>query len=81
MLDAYYISGAAVVVCLALSGFFSGSETALTGTSLPRMLRLAQQGLEAVGVPVEAHVSPGLEHGIDQLGVELGARFLQKVLA
>ena len=44
-------------------------------------LRLAQQGLEAVGVPVEAHVSPGLEHGIDQLGVELGARFLQKVLA
>lgn len=44
-------------------------------------LRLAEQGLQAVKVPVEAHVSPGLEHGIDQLGVELGARFLRKVLS
>ena len=44
-------------------------------------LKLAQQGLEAAQVPVEAHVSPGLGHGIDQLGIELGAAFLQKVLA
>jgi len=44
-------------------------------------MRLAQLGLEAVKVPVEAHVSPGLEHGIDQMGLELGARFLKKVLA
>ena len=43
-------------------------------------MHLAQQGLEALNVPVEAHVRPGLEHGIDEAGVELGARFLKEVL-
>jgi phospholipase/carboxylesterase len=43
-------------------------------------LHLAQQQLQALKVPVETHVCAGLEHGIDQAGVELGARFLKKVL-
>jgi hypothetical protein len=30
---------------------------------------------------MEAHVRPGLQHGIDPGGVELGARFLKRVLA
>jgi phospholipase/carboxylesterase len=44
-------------------------------------LHLAQQQLQALKVPVETHVCAGLEHGIDEAGVELGARFLKKVLA
>jgi phospholipase/carboxylesterase len=43
-------------------------------------LRLAEQGLQALNVPVQTHVCPGLEHGIDQAGVELGARFLKAIL-
>ena len=35
---------AAILVLLVLSAFFSGSETALTGASLPRMHELARQG-------------------------------------
>ncbi len=35
---------AAILVLLILSAFFSGSETALTGASLPRMHELARQG-------------------------------------
>ena len=35
---------AAIFVLLVLSAFFSGSETALTGASLPRMHELARQG-------------------------------------
>ena len=34
---------AAILVLLVLSAFFSGSETALTGASLPRMHELARQ--------------------------------------
>lgn len=44
-------------------------------------LHLAEQQLQALKVPVQTHVCPGLEHGIDEAGVELGARFLMKVLA
>lgn len=36
--------GGIIVVLLVLSGFFSGSETALTGTSKARMHQLAKQG-------------------------------------
>lgn len=36
--------------------------------------------LGAAGFPVEWHVSPGLEHGIDPRGLELGAEFLKRVL-
>ncbi|MGE0153445.1 MAG: alpha/beta hydrolase [Reyranellaceae bacterium] len=44
-------------------------------------LHLAEQQLQALKVPVQTHVCPGLEHGIDEAGVELGARFLMKALA
>ena len=32
MESGYYLSGGAVLICLLLSAFFSGAETALTGT-------------------------------------------------
>ncbi len=38
------IFGGIIFVLLILSGFFSGSETALTGTSKARMHQLAKQG-------------------------------------
>ena len=40
----YIALTAAILVLLVLSAFFSGSETALTGASLPRMHELARQG-------------------------------------
>jgi Mg2+/Co2+ transporter CorB len=39
-----WLSLTIIVVCLALSFFFSGSETALTATSRARMMRLAKGG-------------------------------------
>ena len=33
-----------VILCLALGAYMSAAETAITGTSRPRMHRLAQQG-------------------------------------
>ncbi len=44
-------------------------------------LHLAEQQLQVLKVPVQTHVCPGLEHGIDEAGVELGARFLKNVLS
>ncbi|HEU5019506.1 MAG TPA: HlyC/CorC family transporter [Pseudolabrys sp.] len=41
---------AAVVVCLLLSAFFSGSETALTASSRASMARLEKQGNDRAGV-------------------------------
>ncbi len=41
----------------------------------------ARAVLEALGVPVEAHERPGLGHGIDEFGLEAGARFLSRALA
>jgi Mg2+/Co2+ transporter CorB len=40
----YVLLSGAIFVLLILSAFFSGSETALTGASLPRMHELARQG-------------------------------------
>jgi phospholipase/carboxylesterase len=37
--------------------------------------------LKANAVPVESHVIPGLEHGIDGAGAALAAKFLQEKLA
>lgn len=42
-------------------------------------MRAAEQALRAAGVPVEAHARQGLGHGIDQQGLELAARFLQRI--
>ncbi|MCP4385588.1 MAG: phospholipase [Hyphomicrobiales bacterium] len=43
-------------------------------------LHAAVPVLGAAGLPVEWHVSPGLEHGIDARGLESGADFLRRVL-
>lgn len=41
----------------------------------------AVQALVAAEVPVQWHVSPGLGHGIDQVGLELGGRFIADAFA
>ncbi|WP_428667737.1 HlyC/CorC family transporter [Reyranella sp.] len=45
-----YIAVPAVVLCLALGAYMSAAETAITGTSRPRMHRLAQQGSKRAAV-------------------------------
>ena len=40
----------------------------------------AAQGLAAAGIPVEWHISQGVPHGIGPDGLELGAKFLKKLL-
>jgi len=40
----------------------------------------AAQGLAAADIPVEWHVSPGIPHGIGPDGMELGLKFLKRVL-
>lgn len=42
---------------------------------------LARETLTGAGIPVEWHVRPGLGHGIDQEGLELGGSFLKAALA
>ncbi len=44
-------------------------------------LTVASRVLGDAGFAVEAHVRPGLQHGIDQEGLGLGAAFLRRVLA
>lgn len=41
----------------------------------------AAQGLAALEVPAEWHISPGVAHGIDQEGLRHGAEFLAKQFA
>jgi phospholipase/carboxylesterase len=41
----------------------------------------AQRVLGDAGFPVEWHMRPGLAHGIDQVGLDLGVDFLKRVLA
>ncbi len=43
-------------------------------------LQVAGEALRATGFPLEWHVRPGLQHGIDQEGLTLGAEFLRRVL-
>src|SRR5581483_4547642 len=45
-----WLALAAIVVCLLLSFFFAGSETALTASSRAAMLRLAQDGNREAGI-------------------------------
>jgi phospholipase/carboxylesterase len=40
----------------------------------------AAQGLAALGIPAEWHVSPGVGHGIDQEGLRQGGEFLARFL-
>jgi phospholipase/carboxylesterase len=45
------------------------------------LLDQAAAGLKAAGFAVETHLRPGLGHGIDQIGLEIGAKFLARVLS
>ena len=38
----------------------------------------AAQGLAALDIPAEWHISPGIGHGIDQEGLRHGGEFLAK---
>ncbi|HEX5281428.1 MAG TPA: prolyl oligopeptidase family serine peptidase [Micropepsaceae bacterium] len=42
----------------------------------PQALLLAANGLAGLGVPVQWHMSKGLAHGIDAIGLALAGRFL-----
>jgi phospholipase/carboxylesterase len=44
-----------------------------------RALPAAVTTLEAVGVPVESVVTPGLGHSIDEAGLKRGAQFLRRI--
>ena len=45
------------------------------------LMDAAAQALRSNGVAVETHLRPGLGHGIDEAGLQLGKRFLRRVLA
>jgi phospholipase/carboxylesterase len=48
---------------------------------IPAMaLNAAVRTLSGAGFPVEWHIRPGLQHGIDMEGLEMGAAFLERVL-
>jgi len=44
-------------------------------------LEHAEAGLQDAGFEVQSHIRPGLGHGIDEVGIEIGARFLADRLA
>jgi phospholipase/carboxylesterase len=44
----------------------------------PQALFQATQGLAALGVPIEWHLSPGIGHGIDAEGLRHGGEFLAR---
>jgi phospholipase/carboxylesterase len=43
-------------------------------------LHAAEHALRRVGIDVTTHVSPGLGHTVDPVGMRLGAEFVQRVL-
>ena len=45
-----------------------------------QLLDQAAETLKANGVEVETHVRPGLGHGIDEVGLQIGMQFLGKIL-
>jgi phospholipase/carboxylesterase len=47
----------------------------------PAASRLAEQVLTEAGIEVEAAYRPGLGHGIDEVGISLGALTLQRAFA
>ncbi|MEE8443718.1 MAG: HlyC/CorC family transporter [Alphaproteobacteria bacterium] len=55
MTTEWLISIAAIFVLLILSAFFSGSETALTAASRPRLHELARQGHRRAGMVLKLH--------------------------
>ncbi len=54
------IAAPLVLICLGLGAYMSAAETAVTGTSRPRMHRLAQQGNQRAAIVNRcATCSPG----------------------
>lgn len=47
----------------------------------PQRSRDAEQALKRAGVTVDSHFIPGLGHGIDDMGLALGAEFLHRAFA
>lgn len=45
-----------------------------------RALAQAEQALRLLDFPLESHVSPGLDHGVDPAGLALGGTFARRVL-
>jgi phospholipase/carboxylesterase len=43
-------------------------------------MRTAQADLEALGFDVSSHVCPGLDHSVDQAGLQLGVDFCRRML-
>ena len=43
-------------------------------------LHAAKSGLEQLGIAVTTHVSNGLGHSVDQVGLRLGGEFIAKAL-
>jgi phospholipase/carboxylesterase len=43
-------------------------------------MRSAESALATLGFEVSSHVSPGLGHSVDQLGLQLGADFVSRAL-
>lgn len=77
------------------SGYLAGAEHLGEISAKPRVLlvhgtvdqvlpvdssRVAAAELTAAGVPVSLHLSPGLGHGIDRMGLVLGLRTIAEVL-
>ena len=54
------------------------SMATATSSSRSQALFQAAQGLAALDVPVEWHISPGIGHGIDQEGLRHGGEFLAR---
>lgn len=77
------------------SGYLAGTEHLGETSAKPKVLlvhgtadqvlpvdssRLAAAALTAAGVPVSLHLSPGLGHGIDRMGLVLGLRTIAEAL-
>lgn len=78
------------------SGFLAGAGTVPAGVPRPPVLLvhgdedqvvppqalfMAANGLAALGVPVQWHMSKGLAHGIDAFGLALAGRFLSEAFS
>ena len=77
------------------SGFLTGADSIPAGSATPvllvhgdadqvvppQALLTAANALAGLGIPVQWHMSKGLAHGIDSIGLELAGRFLSEALS
>lgn len=71
MIIDYWMTGAAIAALLVLSAFFSGSETALTAASRPRLAQLERQGDRRAGTVNKLREDKGRLIGAILLGNNL----------